>query len=84
MSNANDSAFPVTPPVDQTGQIAIGMPFPEPGLTKREYFAAAALQGLLANLPALRKDGFKDRDFATYAAMQAEWLLHELAPGEQS
>ena len=48
------------------------------GLTKREHFAAVALQGLLADCHALRKDGIRDSEFAEFAVMQADWLLAAL------
>lgn len=49
MKNENSPAFPETEYYDEKpiGQI--------PGLTKREYFAAKALQGMLAN-PEIMKD----------------------------
>jgi hypothetical protein len=50
MSERNDSgsAFPVLPPVDETGRSAVGYPFPDPGMSLRDYFAAKAMQGLIA------------------------------------
>ena len=50
------------------------------GLTKREYFAAKALQGLLANP---NHDG-KFSDFAEDAVKHADALLAELAKTEGS
>jgi hypothetical protein len=48
------------------------------GLTKREYIAAAALQGLLAN-PYLREDNnLADYSFAKEAVRQADDLIAEL------
>jgi len=41
-NNANESAFPF----EETGKSNTSF---SPGLTKREYFAAMAMQGLLAN-----------------------------------
>lgn len=38
----NDSAYPEI-------QMAAGQIFHQPGLTKREYFAAMAMQGIIAN-----------------------------------
>ena len=43
------SAFPLLPPVDDNGQSAFGYPFPDPGMTLRDYFAAKAMQALLQN-----------------------------------
>lgn len=65
MSDATGSAFP-------TNQ---GTAWPSSGLTKRELFAAMALQGLLANDP--------DQDSVEGVAHDAVWfadaLLAELA-----
>ncbi|NTE87245.1 hypothetical protein [Agrobacterium rubi] len=36
------SAFPLIPPVDETGRAAVGYPYPEPGMTLRDYFAIHA------------------------------------------
>lgn len=49
------------------------------GLTKREHFAAMAMQGILSNLDALRFNGFKTEEIAPFAVMQADALLAELA-----
>ncbi len=44
------AAFPVIPPVDpSTGQQAPGYPFPEIGLSCRDWFAGQALTGLLSS-----------------------------------
>lgn len=67
--NGNDGAFPLVVP-DSGYQV---------GLTKREYLAAMAMQGLLANCSQLRAEGFRDIDFAPYARMQADWLIAELS-----
>lgn len=50
----------------------------DPGLTKREYVAAMAMQGLLANLVELRKQGFKDEELAPFSLIQADALIIEL------
>jgi hypothetical protein len=42
----NDNAFPV---FDREGLVLIGEEYCWEGLSKREYFAGQALQGLLAN-----------------------------------
>lgn len=49
------------------------------GLTKRELFAAMAMQGLLSNLAEIRKLRFKDREIEEFACMRADGLLQELA-----
>jgi hypothetical protein len=43
------SAFPVIPPSDN----AAGFPYPESGMTLRDYFAAKAMQSLL-----MHQEGF--------------------------
>lgn len=45
---------------------------PEYGLTKREYFAAKAMQGLLAT------GNYNDNDIAYYAVSVADAVLEEL------
>ena len=65
MKNAGKSAFPHP---DNTLSSKIG-------LTKREYFAAMAMQGLLAH----HGDGDYSRDsIASYAVAHADELLTEL------
>jgi hypothetical protein len=49
------------------------------GLTRRELFAAMAMQGLLSNLAQLRKEDFRDRDIAAFAVWNADALIGELA-----
>lgn len=66
--NGNDSAFPNDFRTRKADE-----PFCDYGLTKREYFAAVALQGLLSN-PA-PKDGV---DLAVFAVALADSLLAKL------
>lgn len=47
--------------------------------TQREYFAARAMQGLLANLAELRREGFKDCEIEQFAVMRADALIAALA-----
>ncbi len=68
LSNANEPANPVTP-TDRSGQI--GDQFL--GLTKREYFAAMAMQGMLS------RDAYSDQRCAELAVIYADALLVELA-----
>lgn len=49
------------------------------GLTKRELFAAMAMQGLLANLAAVRAEGFRDEEIEEFAIMRADALIAALA-----
>lgn len=46
------------------------------GLTKREYFAARALQGLLANITDLKEDARQNT--SKYAVSQADALIAAL------
>lgn len=46
------AAFPVLPPQDTAAGIATGYPYPEAGMTLRDYFAAKALPGLADALAA--------------------------------
>jgi hypothetical protein len=48
------------------------------GLTKREYFAAMAMQGLCANLKELRAEGFRDHEIEEFAVIMANGLIAEL------
>lgn len=41
------AAFPVLPPQDTAAGIATGYPFPESGMSLRDYFAAKAMQGYI-------------------------------------
>jgi hypothetical protein len=49
------------------------------GMSKRELFAAMAMQGLLSNLAAIRREGFRDRNITEFAVMNADALIAELA-----
>jgi len=56
--------------------------FIEP-LTKREYFAGLAMQGLLSNLSDLRYIGFKDSELPEFALLQADELIKQLNETKQ-
>jgi hypothetical protein len=47
--NNGGPAFPVIPPCDIEGAIASGFPYPDSGMTLRDYFAAKAMQSLVAS-----------------------------------
>lgn len=66
MTQPNENAFPVT---DGTRTV-------EPGLTKREYFAALALQGMLANQT--RGTTTDPSFFASEAVKASDALITEL------
>lgn len=61
MTNPNDQAFPR----DYT-----------PGLTKREYFSAIALQGMLANSDTT--EGNKLETIVEYAIKTADMLIYQI------
>ena len=42
-------AFPVIPPLDASGSSASGYPYPDQGMSLRDWFAGRALAGLCAN-----------------------------------
>ena len=49
------TAFPIMPPCSSSGEKASGYPYPEPGMSLRDYFAAKAMQAGMtgATLPGL-------------------------------
>ena len=67
---ANTSAFPS----------AVG----DGGLTKREYFAAAAMQGLCANSVPGSHDSFPGKSLPGIAVLYADELIVELAKAVRS
>lgn len=69
MSNGNESAFPTA----DSGQ-GSDFEYGDPGLTKREYFAVMAMQGLLASdIPV-----GMEREAAQWSVKQADALIAEL------
>ena len=48
MSHEDTPAFPCLPPLGPDGTSAAGYPFVSSGISIRDYFAAKALQGMLA------------------------------------
>ena len=67
-------AFPVLPPLDDIGQHPTGYPYPEPGMDLRDYFAAKALQGLMASFAGCAPFP-SPRQFAKDAYAQADAML---------
>ena len=63
-----DSAFPFSYEMD-------GVTFTVRGLTKREYFAAMAMQGILSNFAAKNLDA---KDVSSEALFHANSLIKEL------
>ena len=45
------SAFPCMPPQDTAAGVATGYPYPEAGMTLRDYFAAKAMHALMTEPP---------------------------------
>lgn len=70
--SANEAAFPIAGTEDRNGNVT----YPEFGLTKREYFAAKAMQGHLANSSyPLSVPG---DTYAVWAVAMADMLIAEL------
>jgi hypothetical protein len=80
MKNANQPAHPIPVAANETGVYSTfdaNVEHALTGLTKREYFAAKALQGLLAN----SNEGvilIKDTMMAMISVQMADKLLAEL------
>lgn len=66
-----DGASPAYPTLDHNPHI--GLQLRDCGLTKRELFAAMAMQGVIAS------DSLHPDDNAAFAVQQADLLLKELA-----
>lgn len=81
MNNKDDPAFPVSVAVgasdDIVTSIGIGVNENTGGLTKREYFAAMAMQGFVANSKNYCQ--FNPTDDAHYCIKLADALLEELS-----
>lgn len=76
--NTNDggAAFPLMPPLDPgTGSSASGYPYPEHGMSLRDYFAAKAMAGMLASELVMRYSD--DVLKATPSVTRAEWLAQQ-------
>jgi len=48
------------------------------GITKREHFAAMAMQGILSGADEYRKENWTNQDYAFEAVVMADALLEEL------
>lgn len=78
MTTPDDAAYPLVEKNDSTGPIVNIWHL---GLTKREYFAAMAMQGISANPHIAKKAeemGLKSSDFALFSVLQADALIAEL------
>lgn len=77
-TNPKDTAFPLVEPLGGTSGAV------NEGLSKREYFAAAALQGLLANVAWMKQSvELPERELSTAATAQfavehADYLIGAL------
>ena len=81
MKNANTPANPTTAKVSNTGeawsyQVGDDMLFQFPGLTKREMFAMAAMQGILSSLT--DDSDMSPSELARCSVRNADALLAEL------
>lgn len=74
MSNPNDPAYPIHVPADPGWRNSVDVT--HCGMTIRQQFVMAALQGLLS---AQMSDGFKWTEIATQACIAADTALAEEA-----
>lgn len=51
--NTGGPAFPVIPPANEHGHSIEGYPYPDGGMTLRDWFAGQALVGIIASYPAM-------------------------------
>lgn len=68
----DDLAFPIFDADGQTVSRATA------GLTKLEYFAAKALQGILSNSELVNSDNYRPKDIAALSIEAAKLLIYEL------
>lgn len=77
-----EAAFPVIPPPDSDGRHLDGYPYPEGGMSVRDFFAAAAMKGWLSNAecapPRTAKLANRERalSIAEDAYLIADAMLH--------
>lgn len=74
----DDSAFPI---FDSQGMVDSRKNYTSRGITKREYFAAMALQGILSN-QSFDPDTYSPGDNATLAIEAADLLIYKLNNGK--
>lgn len=74
MTNDGGSAFPICPPVDETGRSAVGYPFPEMGMRLRDWFAGQIAAGMAAH-SGTAGISFGPHDIAGRAYQVADALL---------
>lgn len=79
MPSEHRSAYPVMPPVDETGRSAVGYPMPDPGLTMRDWFATHApitfedASKAYGSHPRLSNDAERASFFAVWAVLRFEY-----------
>lgn len=77
MTNANDGINPETITIDTNGNVYKSSNYiSNEGLTKREYFAAMAMQGLLSNEKVYRDSNLPS--VSELSVRQADALINEL------
>lgn len=72
--NNGGQAFPCMPPQDTGAGSAVGYPFPDSGMTLRDYFAAKAMAAILAGRN-MDKNGFLHCDVADDDYAYADAML---------
>lgn len=78
MENSNQPAFPVQTDVLNDAENDMQVIKGTPGLTKREYIAAMAMQGLLANARLWENMEHDDTQKHEWIAMQSKQYADEL------
>ncbi len=79
MNNGDSPAFPFPAPI----QAGVPIAFDEvQGLTKREWFAGMAMQGILANPQIIEGMGDAERKFEDGARFSFRWADAMLKEGE--
>lgn len=80
--NDGGSAFPILPPICSDGHPPAGYPYPDPGMTLRDWFAGKALQGMMSNPVLLKSNGeFRKSNFKTcYECADAMIAAREVKP----
>lgn len=66
MTNKNDPVYPIG-----------NDPIASEGLSKREYFAALAMQGFLSN-PGIDKTEYNEKNVAKAAVAMADYIIQKL------
>lgn len=78
MSKTNEQAFPISPGGHRDAQGVLFWSHGSLGLTKREYFAAKAMQGILSIPPKFLEETWTVQEIARGSVRWADALLAEL------